>query len=169
MNGRTDTLKGALPEIVYEPYQRNSLGFLAVLRLMAGSTWKKRHLIIQLLRRDFLGSYRKSLLGPTWVFLSPVIGILAWVFLRRAGMLNTGEVSVPYPVYILVGTTMWGLFMGFYSAAASTLRAAGSLLLQINFPHEVYFGQQVGLQLINFAILFVLVRKSLNMMCPERN
>ena len=123
---------------------------------MAGALRDNRELIRQLFRRDFVGGYKKSLLGPTWVFLSPIVGVVAWVFLRRAGMLNTGTLDIPYPIYVLVGTTMWGLFMGFYSASASTLRAAGSLLMQINFPHEVYLFEQNALQLVNFSVVLLL-------------
>ena len=143
-------------ETTYRPNQRSQLSYFETWKRMAGTLWSNRELIGQLFRRDFMGSYKKSLLGPTWVFLTPVVGVVAWVFLRRAGMLNAGELDIPYPIYVLVGTTMWGLFMGFYSASASTLRAAGSLLMQINFPHEVYLFEQNALQLVNFSILLVL-------------
>ncbi len=145
-----------MTEVTYRPNQRSRLSYFETWKRMAGAFRKNRELITQLFRRDFVGSYKKSLLGPTWVFLSPIVGVVAWVFLRRAGMLNTGELDIPYPIYVLVGTTMWGLFMGFYSASASTLRAAGSLLMQINFPHEVYLFEQNALQLVNFSILLVL-------------
>ena len=143
-------------EATYRPNQRSQLSYFEIWKRMAKTLWSNRELISQLFRRDFVGSYKKSLLGPTWVFLSPVVGVIAWVFLRRAGMLNTGELDLPYPIYVLVGTSMWGLFMGFYSASASTLSAAGSLLMQINFPHEVYLFEQNALQLVNFSILLVL-------------
>ena len=143
-------------ETTYRPNQRSQLSYFETWKRMAGTLWSNRELINQLFRRDFVGSYKKSLLGPTWVFLTPVVGVVAWVFLRRAGMLNAGELDLPYPIYVLVGTTMWGLFMGFYSASASTLRAAGSLLMQIHFPHEVYLFEQNALQLVNFSILLVL-------------
>ena len=145
-----------MSEVLYRPNQRSGLSWLETWKRMAGALYFNRDLINQLFRRDFVGSYKKSLLGPTWVFLSPVVGVIAWVMLRRAGMLNAGELDIPYPIYVLVGTTMWGLFMGFYSASASTLRAAGSLLMQINFPHEVYLFEQNALQLVNFCILLVL-------------
>ena len=143
-------------ETTYRPNQRSQLSYFETWKRMAGTLWSNRELINQLFRRDFVGSYKKSLLGPTWVFLTPVVGVVAWVLLRRAGMLNAGELDLPYPIYVLVGTTMWGLFMGFYSASASTLRAAGSLLMQIHFPHEVYLFEQNALQLVNFSILLVL-------------
>ena len=143
-------------ETTYRPNQRSQLSYFETWKRMARTLWSNRELINQLFRRDFVGSYKKSLLGPTWVFLTPVVGVVAWVFLRRAGMLNAGELDLPYPIYVLVGTTMWGLFMGFYSASASTLRAAGSLLMQIHFPHEVYLFEQNALQLVNFSILLVL-------------
>ncbi len=145
-----------MTERIYLPNQRAHLSHFETWKRMAGTLWHNRELIGQLFRRDFVGSYKESLLGPTWVFLSPIVGVIAWVILRRSGMLNAGNLDIPYPIYVLVGTTMWGLFMGFYSASASTLRAAGSLLMQINFPHEVYLFEQNALQLVNFSILLLL-------------
>ena len=145
-----------MSERIYRPNQRFQLSHFETWKQMAKALWVNRELIGQLFRRDFFGSYKKSLLGPTWVFLSPIVGVIAWVVLRRSGLLNAGDLDIPYPIYVLVCTTMWGLFMGFYSASASTLKAAGSLLMQVNFPHEVYLFEQNALQLVNFSILFLL-------------
>ncbi len=94
-------------------------------------------------------------MGATWVFLSPIVGIIAWIFLQKTGMLQSGEVGIPYPAYVLIGTSMWGLFMGFYASSAETLSAGGALLMQVSFHHEVYFLEQNAIQVVNFAIVFL--------------
>ena len=119
---------------------------------MAQNMIRSKELIWQLFKRDFLASYKKSFLGVTWVFIAPVLGIISWVLLQSTGVLNAGDLDIPYPAYVLIGTTMWGLFLGFYNAAQDTLEVGKSLVMQINYPHEVMLVKQVAQHLANFLI-----------------
>lgn len=141
--------------IVTEPYDRHKLGFIESLRMMFGNIYEARGLVWQLFKRDLLAGYRKSFLGFTWLFIMPIIGMISWVFLQRAGVLKPGTVGIPYPAYVLVGTSMWGLFMGFFSAARQTLASGQALMMQINFPHEALLVKQAANQLANFSITFI--------------
>ena len=141
---------------VYRPNMRHELGFFATWRVMARNIWQARELIWQLFKRDFFAQYKKSFLGIAWIFLMPVVGIVSWVFLNQAGVLRPGEMEVPYPVYILVGTTMWGLFIGLFNAASNTLGAGKELIMQVSYPHEALMFQQAAKQIANFSIGFVL-------------
>jgi lipopolysaccharide transport system permease protein len=111
-----------------------------------------RELIWQLFKRDFFAGYKKSFIGITWIFIAPIMGIISWVFLQKTGMLQPGDLGIPYPAYVLIGTTMWGLFMGFFSAANSTLSAGGGLVMQVNYPHEILLFKQTAQHLANFLI-----------------
>ncbi len=139
---------------VYRPHQRHELGLLRTWAVMARNVWRSRELAWQLFRRDFLGAYKKSFIGVTWVFLAPLFGIASWLLLYMLGRLRPGQTAagIPYPAFLLVGTTMWGLFMGFFNAARSTLSAGQSLVMQVNYPHEVLLFQQTARQVANFVI-----------------
>lgn len=139
---------------VYRPNQRHELGFFRTWVVMAKNVVKSRELIWQLFKRDFLAGYKKSFIGITWIFVSPIIGIISWVFLQKTGMLKPGNVGIPYPVYVLIGSSMWGLFMGFYSSASGTLKAGAGFIMQVNYPHEALLFKQVAQQLANFSIGF---------------
>ena len=141
---------------IYRPNQRHELGFFESWSVMTGNIIKSRELIWQLFKRDFLASYKKSFLGITWIFLTPLAGIISWVFLQKTGLLNPGDVSVPYPVYVLIGSTMWGLYMNFFKAANSTLSAGQALIMQVNYSHEALLFKQTAEQLANFTIGLVL-------------
>jgi lipopolysaccharide transport system permease protein len=81
--------------------------------------------------------------------------------MNYAGILQPGDVGVPYPVFLLFGTAIWGLFMGFYSAAAASLTSDSALLLQAKFPHEVLVAQQMAQMVVsmiaNVIVLFVVL------------
>jgi len=142
------------PIKIYRPNQRHDLGFFETWAVMSNNIIKSRELIWQLFKRDFFGAYKKSFLGITWVFVAPLMGIVSWVFLNMTGMLHPGNVGVPYPVYVLVGTSMWGLFMGFFNSAKETLSAGQSLVMQVSYSHEALLFKQTAQHLANFLITF---------------
>lgn len=144
------------PVVVYRPNMRHELGLFRTWAVMTRNIWHSRELIWQLFKRDFFAAYKKSFLGLTWVFIAPLLGIVSWVFLQRTGMLNPGEMDIPYPAYVLLGSSMWGLFMGFYGSAASTLSAGQALVMQVNYPHEVLLFKQTAQYLANFLISFAM-------------
>lgn len=137
---------------VYRPNMRHELGFFETWGVMARNIWQARELIWQLFKRDFFAGYKKSFIGIAWVIISPVMSILSWVFLQQAGVLKPGDMGVPYPIYVMVGTSMWGLFLGFFNSASSTLEAGTGLLMQVNYPHEALLFKQIATQLANFLI-----------------
>jgi lipopolysaccharide transport system permease protein len=144
------------PITVYRPNMRHELGFFQTWAVMCRNIWGARELVWQLFKRDFTAGYKKSFMGLTWILISPLLGIVQWVFLQLTGMWQPGDVGIPYPAYLLLGTSMWGVFMGFYGAAASTLGAGGGLLMQVNYPHEALLFKQIAQFLANFLISFVM-------------
>lgn len=123
---------------------------------MSKNLVESRYAIWQLFKRDFLASYKKSFLGASWVLIAPLLGIITWLFLKGAGLFNPGDVGIPYPAYVLIGTTMWGLFMGFFNASQQTLSSGRDIIMQLKFPHELLLFKQTALHLANFVISFML-------------
>jgi lipopolysaccharide transport system permease protein len=70
-------------------------------------------------------------------------------------MLNPGDVGVPYPVYVLIGSSIWGLFMGTFTSVSQTLEASQMIIVQVNFPREALVFKQVAIQAVNFTISFL--------------
>jgi lipopolysaccharide transport system permease protein len=141
---------------IYSPNQRHTLGFFKTWSVMSRNILDSRELIWQLFKRDFFASYKKSFIGITWIFIAPIMGIVSWVFLNMTGMLHPGEVGVPYPVYVLIGSSMWGLFMGFFNSAKATLSAGRALVMQVNYPREALLFKQTAQHLANFSIAFIM-------------
>jgi lipopolysaccharide transport system permease protein len=138
--------------VVYQAGDRRQMGMIAFLSLMIRNLIDSRELIWVLFKRDFLMSYKRSFLGLTWLFVAPVFGIISWLFMNATGLLSPGHVNVPYPVYVLMGTSMWALFSGFYGAAAGTLGAGAGFIQQVNFSHEALLAKQTLQHLANFFI-----------------
>jgi lipopolysaccharide transport system permease protein len=154
MKSKTKSQKNMIT--VYRPHVRHELGFFATWKIMIGNIYQARELIWQLFKRDFLGNYKKSYIGVAWIIIAPIVGIVSWVFLQKTGMLRPGESGIPYPAYVLIGTSMWGLFMGFFNSAKDTLASGQTLILQVNYPHEALLCMQTAQHLANFVVAFVI-------------
>ena len=142
--------------VVYEPNQYAKIGFFKTMLVIVKNTIASKELIFQLYKRDFLMQYKKSFLGLGWMFFGPIMGVVSWVLMDSAGVLSPGDVGVPYPVYVLFGTSIWGLFMSFFTSTSQTLQIAAGFIQQVNFHHEALVFKQ-GLQnLTNFGISLII-------------
>jgi len=115
---------------------------LILLRAMVGTDFKLR--------------YQASLLGYLWTLLRPLalFSILYIVFVR---FLRLGA-SVPYfPVYLLFGIVIWGLFVEATTQGLSSLVARADLLRKISFPRYVVVLSIGASVLISFALNMLVI------------
>src|SRR5262249_61387255 len=99
-----------LPVRVYSAEARGD-SLPAVVSRAARELWTTRGVLWRLFLRDFAAQDRQKLFGYLWAFLHPLLAIVAFVFLDHAGVLQPGELDVPYPLYIFLGTRLWGFFL----------------------------------------------------------
>ncbi len=137
---------------IYTPDARRKDSIFRTWGVMFGNAIKYRELILQLFRRDFLMMYKKSFIGLGWHIAAPLIAIVSWLFLNATGVLDPGELGVPYPVYVLVGVTLWRFFMSSFLASVNTLSIGSGFITQVEFPHEILLFKQLLEQLAIFAI-----------------
>lgn len=141
---------------VYESNSREKIGFFEGWLLMFKNIIDFREMIYVLFKRDFFSSYKKSFLGISWIVISPIFGVLAWIFINATGILQPGDVGMPYPAYVLLSTSIWGLFMGFYTAAQGTLSAGLGIISQVKYPHEILLVKQIAQYLASAIVAFTL-------------
>lgn len=110
------------------------LGFGTVLFEMLKELLDSRELVWRLFKRDFSAKYRQSLLGVTWAFIIPIITVGLFIFLRSSGVMQMQETSVPYPLYSLVGLTIWQIFASGLLLSSQSLVGAGDMISKINLP-----------------------------------
>lgn len=142
---------------VYEPNYRTKTGSLKVWLESFRLVYRKRDLLFYLVVRDFLSEYKRSFIGMGWVLISPVLSIFSWVLINYANILNPGELSIPYPVYVLVSTMIWGLFVGIYQSVSNIFFESVSFGFDVKFHRQVLIAKQMVLHVLNFAIGLVFV------------
>ena len=146
-----------LPKNIIRPNQRFEKGFISSFTDAVRNIICLRELVYQLFRRDFFAVYKKSFIGYAWIIVSPVAGIISWTFLHKMNIIRPGDVGVPYPVYVLIGTMVWGLFMGIFSFVMNAMDVYRFMIMKTKFPHEVIFAAQILIRLSQFSISFIII------------
>ena len=111
-----------------------------------------RNLVNQLVRRDLLTRYKRSVLGVAWTMLNPLgtAIVLTVVFSSVFGGADKG-----YPVYILSGLIAWNFFSQTSNSTIVNLVWGGGLLNRIYIPRTVFGVSAVGTGLVNLLLSLV--------------
>lgn len=155
--GNNSMKDGMKKKVIYEPDRFIKIGFVMGWKEMVASLFMSRELIWRLFLRDFNAKYRQSLLGVGWALLNPVITVGFFVFLNRAGILNIGTTTVPYPVFALIGLSLYGIFSTGLTASSNSIIGAGSMVVKINFPKISLVVASMGQAVVEFAVRLVLI------------
>lgn len=95
--------------------------------------WNYRDLILLFTRRNFVLTFKQTILGPIWIFLNPFITGIVYtiVFGNIAGISTDG---VPQILYYLCSNALWGFFSECVSRNSGTFVANADLFGKIYFP-----------------------------------
>lgn len=118
-----------------------------------------RELLAQLVERNLLVRYKRSVLGLAWTMLNPLLmmTILTVVF-SNLFRLST----VHYPVYVLSGLIVWSFFSQSTLTGMNELLWGSGLLQRIYIPRTVFVLAAVCTGIVN--LLFALVPLALIML-----
>ncbi|MBU1694394.1 MAG: ABC transporter permease [Verrucomicrobia bacterium] len=151
---------------IYDASGRDRIS-LAAWGHMLREFWGYRELTWRLISRNFSAQFRQSFLGYLWVVLPPVATAVVFALLRQAQIVNVpmAEGSMPYVLFALMGTTLWGFFTQITLMTTNSIASAGNLVSRIYFPREVLAVSSAFNAVINLAIrlavlalMFALVR-----------
>lgn len=147
-------------KIIYTPQGRKTetdSGFFAVSRQMMRELASAKWLVWMLFRRDFSARYRQSAFGAIWAFLTPLVTVGLFVGMSHSGILIIRNVNIPYPLYAIIGLTIWNLFTVGLIACAGSLVNAGSMVVKINFPKVSLVLAASWLGIAEFLIRLILI------------
>jgi len=115
--------------------------------------FRYRDLITQLVRRDVLTRYKRSVLGIAWTLLNP-LGMMLVLTLAFSQIFKFGAVP-SYPAYVLSGLLAWNFFSQTTTAAMVNLVWGGGLLNRIYIPRASFALAAIGTGLVNNTLAIV--------------
>ncbi len=126
------------------------------LELNLKEVWRYRDLIYLFIKRNFVVSYKQTILGPAWIFLTPLFSsiVQAFVFGGIAGISTEG---VPMMLFYLCGNAIWSYFSTCLVNNANTFTANAYVFGKVYFPRLTTPISNVFSSMIRFGIQMILV------------
>jgi ABC-type polysaccharide/polyol phosphate export permease len=132
-------------DALYDSAQRK-FPALAELR----EAFRYRHLLLQLVRRDVLTRYKRSILGIAWTLLNP-LGMMLVLTVAFSQIFRFGDIR-SYPAYVLSGLLAWTFFQQTTTASIVNLIWGGGLLNRIYIPRSSFALSAVGTGIVNLSL-----------------
>jgi lipopolysaccharide transport system permease protein len=127
----------------------------SLLNLQLAAVWRYRDLLTMFVKRDFISTYKQTLLGPLWFFLQPIFTTAIYVifFGRFAGLSTDGA---PMILFYLAGITSWNYFSECLNKTATVFKDNSTIFGKVYFPRLIMPLSIVASNLIKFIIQYLL-------------
>jgi lipopolysaccharide transport system permease protein len=136
-------------EMYYEinPASKISLGLKEL--------WQYRELFYFFTWRDIKVKYKQTVLGFAWAILQPLFMTLIFTIFLGDIISSKVEISLPYPVFVLSGMLLWGIFSSGLSNAANSMVNNANIIKKIYFPRLIIPMSSILVALFDFLMAFI--------------
>lgn len=133
----------ALPEVVYSP-ESPLRHPVKLVREILSDIWKYRELTWVLFMRDLKAQYRQSYLGYFWMITPLISTALVWTFLASSKAIQVAETPIPYPLYVMLGSMIWGMFTNGVNQPHAGFEAGKAVFMKLKVPPEAFIISGLG-------------------------
>lgn len=124
-----------------------------LLDLGLADVWRYRDLVMLFVRRDFVSTYKQTVLGPIWFFIQPLLTTITYVIIF-GNVANLSTDGLPQMVFYLSGITIWNYFALTLTNTSTVFRDNASMFGKVYFPRLTMPLSIVISNLVRFAIQF---------------
>lgn len=123
--------------------------------LKLGEVWRYKDLVYMFLKRDFISSFKQTILGPVWFFINPIFTTVVYVFVfGNIAKLPTD--GAPMILFYLAGVTLWNYFSSCLTGTSYTFTGNAAIFGKVYFPRLVTPISIVLSNLMKFGVQFLL-------------
>ena len=127
--------------------------------------WRYKDLVYMFVKRDFVSSFKQTILGPIWFFINPIFTTVVYLVVF-GGIANISTDGAPKILFYLAGVTLWNYFSSCLNATSTVFTANAGIFGKVYFPrlampisivlsNLMRFGVQMGLFLLIFLYYLV--------------
>ena len=113
--------------------------------------WRYRDLVAQLVRRDIVTRYKRSVLGVAWTMLNP-LGMMLVMTIAFSHVFGSTQA---YAAYLLTGLVAWNFFGQTTVYAMRQLVWGGALIQRIYIPKTLFAISAVGTGMVNLLLSLI--------------
>lgn len=124
--------------------------------LKLNEVWRYRDLLILFVRRDFVATYKQTVLGPIWHLVQPILTTIMFliVFGKIANIPTDG---IPPVLFYMSSITIWNYFSSCLTGTSNTFVANAGIFGKVYFPRLIIPLSIVMSNIVKFAIQFCLL------------
>lgn len=123
--------------------------------LKLGEVWRYKDLVYMFVKRNFVSSFKQTVLGPLWFFINPIFTTVVYlVVFGNIAKLSTD--GAPQILFYLAGITLWNYFSSCLTETSSVFTANASIFGKVYFPRLVMPLTIVISNLMKFGVQFAL-------------
>jgi len=112
-----------------------------------------RDLLWLWVRREYVGAYKQTILGPLWHFISPIFSTLTYMLIfGKIAKLSTD--GVPMFLFYNAGIAIWNFFNGCFSSSSGAFANNAGIFGKVYFPRLIMPMASIFSTLIKFGIQF---------------
>ena len=127
----------------------------AKLSLGLEELWEFRELFYFFTWRDIKVKYKQAVLGIFWAILQPLFMTVIFSILLGKAISSQSAMTIPYPVFVLSGMLLWGIFSGGMTNAANSMVTNANIIKKIYFPRLIIPISAVLVACVDFAMAFI--------------
>lgn len=127
-----------------------------LLSLNLKEVWRYRDLIFLFTKRSFVLTYKQTILGPLWIFLSPLMTSLIHAFVF-GGIAGIGTDGVPQILFYFCSNAIWTFFAACVTHNASTFTANAGVFGKVYFPRLTTPISNIFSSLIQFGVQMLMM------------
>jgi lipopolysaccharide transport system permease protein len=113
------------------------------------------NLLYALVIREFKGRYRRSLLGPLWAIIQPILYLIIFVFMR--GIFSISSEGMPYILFAYCALVPWTFFSTALNRCGYAIYNNAPVIKKTPAPREVYLLANVITSIIEFFVSAIIL------------
>lgn len=128
----------------------------SLLDIRLGEVWKYRDLLMLFVKRDFIATYKQTILGPVWHFIQPILttAMFLVIFGVVAKIPTSGIEAIPF---YMSGIAIWNYFSACLTGTSNTFVGNAAIFGKVYFPRLVIPLSVIISNIIKFGIQFLLL------------
>ena len=129
---------------------------VSLFEIRLGEVWKYRDLLMLFVKRDFIATYKQTILGPLWHFIQPILTTIMFmiVFGVIAKIPTDGVDAIPF---YMSGIAIWNYFSACLTGTSNTFVGNAAIFGKVYFPRLVMPLSVIISNIIKFGIQFFLL------------
>lgn len=98
--------------------------------------WAYRHLLTNLVKRDFILNYQQTILGPFWSLLQPIFTLITYVIVFK-NLVGLSVGTLPPALFYFSGIVLWNFFSDCFNGTSNTFKDHFYLFSKVYFPRII--------------------------------